>query len=600
MDVAQMLKSYGILIKFLVFFIFMVLLLLVLNPKGFNKTFGYEIFITIPMLLIVAYLVTQALTYYDTTQTVAQPTFVYIMGFSALGIAILSFFLMMYVAGIFDKNPPQNNTSVLVNLFIFIVFFITLLVVYTNNRTKDNVVLQSLPPQVQELFNLRTKYTIMFVSFVILITLLYFLNPYGIMTHYAGPVVFLSLFVGILFVIMITVYHNYLSDTSNKNILSNMPTFLSFFVKGFYILFALFLSGLLIYGSLKAMGAFNQDASKTNTLGSILLNLLVFTAMLGVIYKLANAGGFLDKNPLYRLGLNTIFYIPCLLVTVTNYIFGLIGLVQRGTSAFSPPKPFEYKMLGLSLALLSSYFLWNTLIKRYIVSRYLTQGGEQLLNSPVSTNTITSISTKQFFIDDKFNYQYALSFWFYLDSFPLNTSASYLKNAQLLSHSNMPSVKYNPSTNTLFITVVPDNTNDNGSATDKLNTVETDDIGEKWINEKTEFKNQIEKVKNMNMNYEDDSDGNKIIYKDTNVLLQKWNQVVFNYNGGTLDVFYNGKLVKSAIEIVPYMKLDMLTIGSENGVSGNIANVIYFKQPLDLLTINTLYTSLKDENPPSI
>jgi hypothetical protein len=88
--------------------------------------------------------------------------------------------------------------------------------------------------------------------------------------------------------------------------------------KGLYVLAALAISGGLIFGALKLMGVFNQDASDPESWGHVLFNLILFCAMLSIIYKLANAGGFLDKNPYYRLVLNTLLYIPCLFVTIVK------------------------------------------------------------------------------------------------------------------------------------------------------------------------------------------------------------------------------------------------------------------------------------------
>ena len=403
---------------------------------------------------------------------------------------------------------------------------------------------------------------------------------------------------------MITVYQYFLDNTSKASLLKDSPGFISLVYKSAYILVALTLSFGLIYGALKLMGVFEQDASKTESWGNLFFNLIVFCAMLGIIYKLANAGGYLDKNPLYRLILNTLLYIPCLLVVLTNNLTNMIGLTKSSTSAFEPPKPFEIKMLVISLILLVLYFGWIFAGKHYIVSKYLKQGGKQLINQPIQTDTLTNVASYQTLSGtDKFDYRYAMSFWVYLDSFPPSTNSAYNKAVSLLSYGDNPMIKYSSSDNTIYITI-KHNIEDKKDV-DLSDKNETDeDIKPEYISQWKDVQGlintAIENVKSMKFGNELDSDGNRILYKHPDVQLQKWNHIVLNYNGGTLDVFYNGKLVKSAINVVPYMKFDMLTVGTENGISGNIANLMYYNEPIDILTINTLYTSLKNSNPPVI
>jgi hypothetical protein len=235
-------------------------------------------------------------------------------------------------------------------------------------------------------------------------------------------------------------------------------------------------------------------------------------------------------------------------------------------------------------------------------SSFLKQGGKQLINQPIQTNTLTNVATYELLNNsDKFNYQYAISFWVYLDAFPPSTSAAYMKVVPLLSYGDNPCVKYSSKNNTIYITVKQKT--EETSVVDFVHKQEEEikpENIEQWQNIQSKIQNTIEQVKTMPFANEMDADGHRIIYKQPDVLLQKWNHIVLNYNGGTLDVFYNGKLVKSAIEVVPYISLDMLTTGTNNGISGNIANLMYFDQPIDILTISTLYNSFKEKNPPSI
>ena len=295
--------------------------------------------------------------------------------------------------------------------------------------------------------NMRTKYTIIFMLFVILMGLLFLVNPWNIITDYSGPVMFFTLFVGILFVVMIYIYQNVLSDPKNIHETSN-TSILTIIGKAFYILFALGASFGLIYAALHLMGIFDQDFSNPESWGYAIFNVVLFCAMLGMIYKLANAGGFLDKNPYYRLILNILFYIPCLLVILVDKIYQLFGLKKSSTgldttSAFSPQTQFEINMLIISVALLTLYFLWFFIIKKIYQNVYFKRGGKQLINQPLQTDILTNVISYQSLTNSKtFDYQYAMSFWVYLDSFPPSTNSSYSKLISLLSYGQNPSVKY--------------------------------------------------------------------------------------------------------------------------------------------------------------
>ena len=98
----------------------------------------------------------------------------------------------------------------------------------------------------------------------------------------------------------------------------------------------------------------------------------------------------------------------------------------------------------------------------------------------------------------------------------------------------------------------------------------------------------------------DSADQDQIVYQTDKIKLQKWNNLVINYDGGTLDIFINGKLVVSKPNIVPFMSYAQITVGEEKGVSGGACNIVYFSSPLSKSQIDLFYNTLKDKNPPTV
>ena len=73
-----------------------------------------------------------------------------------------------------------------------------------------------------------------------------------------------------------------------------------------------------------------------------------------------------------------------------------------------------------------------------------------------------------------------------------------------------------------------------------------------------------------------------------------------NYVGGTIDVFLNGELISNTERIVPFKRLERLKVGEDNGISGGIANVIYYASYLSKSKIKGNYNLYKNKNPPEV
>ena len=79
------------------------------------------------------------------------------------------------------------------------------------------------------------------------------------------------------------------------------------------------------------------------------------------------------------------------------------------------------------------------------------------------------------------------------------------------------------------------------------------------------------------------------IYNTKNFNYQKWNSIILNYNGGTLDVFINNDLIASSINIIPIMYNNKITAGSNNGIHGGIKDIVYYDKVLSRNDINSIY-----------
>jgi len=638
LDLEKLLTGTRYLYMFMLLALLMMIIIYIVYPDFLNSKFGYSIFYTIILVFIFFGIWNFYSTFKQTHPNLNVDDLIATYGKAkSIGIFILvAGAIIALCFGLFSiLGSGKNNWELLVTYIIVICLIIGSILVYKTSSASDAKILEKLPKHTQLFYDDRKKYIMVMLLFFIIMIGLYISNPGGVMTKYGGATIFLSMFIGILLILVVKVYDYYFSDPKKSAELrgnfENIPMLFTF-LKSFYILFGLVLSALFFYWVINALGFLDENDDKSNK-GKIIktiVNIVFLIGVFAIFYKLVNAGGYFANNPVFRLIFNTILYIPCLLVVIVDFIVDLFNKKPVGTAAataataattlhgattatttstkstspivFGNTTKNDLMFFGGAVSVCGLYLLFNYVLIPFGMKTYYKQGGKQLVNNPISTDILTNVATyEKLNGSNKISYKYALSFWVYIDSFSPSTNASYLKAVPILSYGDNPCIKYHGPSNSIIITVKQKTADsDIVSSIQNLETnIKVENI-EKWNKIQDKIHSNVEQIKSLPIGNDVDENGNRIIYKRKDILLQKWNNIVINYNGGTLDIFYNGELVKSAIEVVPKLNYDMLTIGSNNGISGHVANLLFFDHPLDYLTVNRLYTMLKNSNPPTI
>lgn len=388
------------------------------------------------------------------------------------------------------------------------------------------------------------KYSTALALFIVLVATLVYYNPFKVFTEYTAPSIIVIITIMSLLILLTTLFQS--TSAELKHAAANQAE-----VSTTYMIMLALIASMFIGGFVYMI---ERGSITTNPLFYIVV---LFT--LAVIYKVMVSYGISTDNALIQLLIDIVFYIPCILVDIIDLI------TKSVLQTYYTTTKSMLVVLGIEIMLLIAYFLYPYLKSKWY--HFLFVGGETnaklLVNSPLTTsneNVIASFADLN--INDpsevllpEFDYNYGLSMWFNMSALPPNTKKAYKQDTTIFRYGEKLQVKYNPSENKLTIVVA---------------NVISPGVSTKY----------------------------ETVYTNTNVMLQKWNHLVINYTGGLMDVFLNGVLVATAVQVLPFMRNDTLIVGAEDGLVGQISGLMYYQEPMNIVEIQQMYNEFKDKSPP--
>ena len=306
-----------------------------------------------------------------------------------------------------------------------------------------------------------------------------------------------------------------------------------------------------------------------NVILNILFSVIILLA-LAILYilflnKLGQRGGWLSFI------INFLFYIPCIFGDFFTYL--LRDFVTTPKSVFH--------LLFAELIMIIIYFWFYPRIQKST-----TDNGIVLVENPIMLNSKTRIDgplyqsfyhkkndpiSNKVILESPLRTTFSISMWIFLNIQPF-TQLSYTKEATIFEYSS-PDISGCGCMNHPKVTYM---NNTNGADQYIFYLAQSSD-------KKT-----------------------SITYKKT-LPHQKWNNIVFNYRDGAVDIFING-VFETTVAIqkpIKYTDMDTVSIGQydsagkeRSGIYGAVCNIVYYRNILSQGQIATNYNLLSIKTPP--
>jgi uncharacterized membrane protein YqaE (UPF0057 family) len=342
--------------------------------------------------------------------------------------------------------------------------------------------------------------------------------------------------------------------------------------------------GILILISMTGLNLLSYEINQTfGIIVSILSGLLVVTA------SATSYEGMAEFKTWINLIYQSITYIPCLVIDKAVKLYADVKFTSRTT----------YMILLIEALLIGGYFGLPALL-----SGLRNRNSILILDKPVyttyETDTMThdeltkkiSQTEHSQLLEDlehlseeglqkahirvknemklKHNYHFAISSYIYVDAQGANQSESATRYATLWNYGEKPLIEYNAKKQIFRIRT---------RVNDSIQTIyETGDTFYILDGKKVDLsKHKVEGA----------LDGKQIELFP----LQKWNHLVVNYNGGTMDIWLNGKLVATTHGVVSFEKHDRIIVGEKDGISGGVKHIRYYPYtltPTDIWEISNI------------